>query len=80
MTQKKKTQAPDGALVTMAKNIGAAAGRVAEALGVAAPEKPLKKSAKLATKNKKRVPRRQKKAVQKAMKASKSPAKRPAAK
>jgi hypothetical protein len=80
MAEKKKPQAPDGALVTMAKNIGAAAGKVAEALGMAAHEKPVKKAAKLAKKNKSHVPRRQKKAAKKAAMAPTSAAKRPPAK
>jgi hypothetical protein len=67
MAKKKETQAPpDGVLVVAAKTIGAAAGKIAAAVGVAAPAKP--KVPKLVYKNKRRLPRRQKKAMQKAAK------------
>ena len=74
---KKKTeeqeapQAAEGALATVAKAVGKAAGKVAKLAGAepseappAAPKKP--KIPKLAPKNKSRLPRRQKKALQKA--------------
>jgi hypothetical protein len=70
MTKQKETQeSPDGALVTAAKTIGAAAGKIAAAVGVATPEKLAKpKVPKLAKKNKARLPRRQKKAARKSAK------------
>ncbi len=56
-------------LVTAAKSLGAAAGKVAALAGVKAetPPKPSKvKIPKLASKNKSRLPRKQKKALKKA--------------
>ena len=61
--------APDSVLMTAAKSIGAAAGKIAAAVGVSAPvepKAPRTRRPKLAKKNKARLPRRQKKAVQKA--------------
>lgn len=67
MAKKKKEESPEAAdsvLVTAAKGIGTAAGKIAAAAGVtekpATPPKP--KVPKLAPKNKSRLPRRQKKA------------------
>jgi hypothetical protein len=40
MTKKKKAPEPDGILVTTAKTIGAAAGKIAAAAGIAPPEEP----------------------------------------
>jgi hypothetical protein len=68
MAKKKKEESPEAAdsvLVSAAKGIGTAAGKVAAAVGVTAdkpatPPKP--KVPKLAPKNKSRLPRRQKKA------------------
>jgi hypothetical protein len=65
MAKKKETEAPpDGVLVAAAKTIGAAAGKIAAAVGVTAPAKP--KVPKLVNRQKSRLPRRQKKAAQKA--------------
>ena len=64
--EKPKKEAPaveDSALVSVAKTIGAAAGKLAVQVGIE--KTPSKKIPKLAPKNKKRVPRRQKKALQK---------------
>lgn len=64
---KGKTEASDeGVLVKAAKTIGTAAGKLASAAGVKPPER--RKTAKLAKKNKSRLPRRQKKAARKAAK------------
>jgi hypothetical protein len=65
MAKKKDTQevSPDGVLATAAKTIGATAGKIASAVGISTPPKP--KAPKLVKKNKKRLPRRQKKAAQK---------------
>ena len=69
MARKKETQeSPDGALVTAAKTIGAAAGKIATAVGVATPAKP--KVPKLVKKHKDRLPRKQKKAAKKAAKST----------
>jgi hypothetical protein len=69
MAKKKEIEeSPEGALVAAAKTIGAAAGKVAGAMGVATPPKP--KMPKLVKKNKRRLPRRQKKAAQKAAKST----------
>lgn len=76
MAQKKEVRgSPDGPLVTLAKNIGATAGRVAGALGIATEKSKGHKVGKLVKQNKSRLPRRQKKAAQKAMKTSKPVAK-----
>jgi hypothetical protein len=65
MAKKKEAQKPpDSVLVAAAKTIGEAAGVIAAAVGIAAPQKP--KAPKLVTRNKSRLPRRQKKTVQKA--------------
>jgi hypothetical protein len=65
MAKKKESQeSTDGVLVTAAKTIGAAAGQIVAA--VATPTKP--KVPKLVKKHKDRLPRRQKKAAQKASK------------
>jgi hypothetical protein len=69
MARKKETE--DSAIVSAAKAIGEAAGKVAVLAGVTAPPPEPKKSLKikipkLAAKNKSRLPRRQKKANQKA--------------
>jgi hypothetical protein len=64
-------EAPESILVTAAKGLGAAAGKVAAAVGVKAetPPKPAKvKIPKLAPKNKSRLPRKEKKALKKAAK------------
>jgi hypothetical protein len=53
----------DSTLVSVAKTIGAAAGKLAVQVGIE--KTPSKKIPKLAPKNKKRLPRRQKKALQK---------------
>jgi hypothetical protein len=64
MAKKMEAQEPpDGVLVTAAKSLGSAAGAIAAAVGITAPEKP--KVPKLANKNKSRLPRRQKKAAKK---------------
>jgi hypothetical protein len=65
MAKKKEAKeiAPDGALVTAAKTIGATAGKIAAAVGITAPKPNVPK---LAKKNKSRLPRRQKKAARKA--------------
>jgi len=59
-----KETAPEGALVKTAKSVGEAAGKIAVAIGIAKPAKP--RVMKLAKKNKSRLPRRQKKAANKA--------------
>ena len=59
-----KETGPESALVTAAKAIGEAAGKIATAVGVTKPAKP--KVPKLAKKNKPRLPRRRKKAAKKA--------------
>jgi hypothetical protein len=72
MPKKTKTEEPpEGVLVTAAKTIGAAAGKVAAAVGIATPPKP--KVPKLAKKHKSRLPRKQKKAAKKAVKSAKVP-------
>ncbi len=53
----------ESTLVSVAKTIGAAAGKLAVQVGIE--KTPSKKIPKLAPKNKKRLPRRQKKALQK---------------
>jgi hypothetical protein len=63
---KESQESTDGVLVTAAKTIGAAAGKIAAAVGVATPAKP--KVPKLVKKHKDRLPRRQKKAAKKALK------------
>jgi len=68
MPKKKTEEPPDGILVTAAKAIGEAAGKVAAAVGVT-PPKP--KVPKLAKKHKTRLPRKQKKAAKKAVKSAK---------
>jgi hypothetical protein len=65
MAKTKETQKPaDGVLVATARSIGAAAGTIAAAVGITAPQKP--KVPKLVKTNKSRLPRRQKKTAQKA--------------
>jgi hypothetical protein len=64
MAKKKKEEAPEGMLVEAAKAVGTAAGKVAAAVGVTAPKRV--KVPQLKKKNKSRLPRRQKKALQKA--------------
>ena len=65
MANKREAQeSPGGVLAAVAKTIGAAAGTIAAAVGITAPQKP--KAAKLRNKNKSRLPRRQKKAATKA--------------
>ena len=66
MSKTKETEeSPDSPLISAAKTIGATAGKVATAVGIATPPaKP--KVPKLAKKNKSRLPRRQKKAAKKA--------------
>jgi hypothetical protein len=69
MAKKTKTQeSPDSVLVTAAKTIGAAAGKLAASVGVTTPAKP--KVPKLAKKHKQRLPRKQKKAAKKAAKSA----------
>ncbi|HEY1495478.1 MAG TPA: hypothetical protein VGF49_13090 [Candidatus Solibacter sp.] len=70
MAKKKTTEeAPEGILETAAKTLGTAAGKIAAAVGVTADKKPAKvKIPKLASKNKSRLPRKQKKALKKAEK------------
>jgi hypothetical protein len=63
--KKSEPEADEGVLVSAAKAIGAAAGKVA-ALAGAVPSPPKVKIPKLQPKNKTRLPRRQKKALQKA--------------
>ena len=69
--KKKKTEpdAEEGVLVSAAKAIGSAAGKVAALAGASsepkAPSPPKVKIPKLQPKNKTRLPRRQKKALQK---------------
>ena len=70
MPKKKNEEGPveDSALVSAAKSIGTAAGKVASAIGVK-PEHPTPKSirrGKPVKKNKPRLPRKQKKALKKA--------------
>jgi hypothetical protein len=65
------TDAADNVLVSTAKSIGTVAGKIASAVGAAAPtpSTPARpKVGKLKKKNKTRLPRRQKKAQQKAAK------------
>jgi hypothetical protein len=70
MPKKNKTaEPPDSALVTAAKTIGDAAGKIAAAVGVSTPAKP--KVPKLAKKQKTKLPRKQKKAAKKAVKSAK---------
>jgi hypothetical protein len=65
MPKNKETQkSPDGVLIAAARSIGAAAGTIAAAVGIAAPPKP--KVPKLVNRNKSRLPQRQKKGAQKA--------------
>ena len=67
--KEKKEEPTDGVLVAAAKTIGAAAGTIAAAVGVTGPVKdtpPKPKVPKLVKKNKSRLPRREKKAAQKA--------------
>jgi hypothetical protein len=68
MAKKKiEEESPDGVPIAAAKTIGAAAGTIAAAVGVTAPKH---KVPKLVKKNKTRLPRRQKKAAQKAKKSA----------
>lgn len=66
MAKKKETKEvpPDSPLVTAAKTIGVAAGKIATTVGVVTPTQP--KVPKLAKKLKNRLPRRQKKAARRA--------------
>lgn len=65
MTKKKETpKPPDGVLVAAARSIGTAAGTIAAAVGITAPQK--RKAPKLVKRNKSRLPRRQKKTARKA--------------
>lgn len=70
MAKKKTEEAPapeESVVVTAAKALGAAAGKIAHAAGVTAATPPAKpKIPKLASKNKSRLPRRAKKKAQKA--------------
>lgn len=68
MANKKKTEESPDSMVTAAKGIGAATGKVAAAVGMATPPKP--KVPKLAKKHKNRLPRKQKKAAKKAAKSA----------
>jgi hypothetical protein len=70
MAKKKemKEEAPEGALVGVAKTIGEAAGKIAMAVGAVKPAR--RRIPKLAKKNKSRLPRKQKKAAQKAAKSA----------
>ena len=63
----KKKEAEDTALISAAKTLGAAAGKIAALVGVdAPPRQPSKpKVEKFQKKNKSRLPRREKKALQK---------------
>ena len=64
MAKKKQTEkSSDGALVTAAKAIGSAAGKVAAAVGMGTPPKP--KAARPVKKSKSSVPRKRKKAAKK---------------
>jgi len=74
LTMAKKSTTPEGSsegiLVSAAKEIGAAAGKVAALAGVKAEKEPSPKKVvipKLAPKNKSRLPRKQKKAQKKTM-------------
>jgi len=68
--QKSQEEHREGLLVDAAKAIGGLAGKVAAVVGVSehgtSPAAPTKKSGKLASKNKSRLPRREKKARKKA--------------
>jgi hypothetical protein len=77
MAKKKTTpeEAPEGVLVSAAKGLGSAAGKIASlagakgeaaAEGAPARKPPAPKIPKLASKNKTRLPRKQKKALKKA--------------
>ncbi|HWC96378.1 MAG TPA: hypothetical protein VG456_06510 [Candidatus Sulfopaludibacter sp.] len=67
---RKKAETEESIVVTAAKAIGSAAGKIAAAAGVTGPElkAPAVKRGKLAPKNKSRLPRKQKKAQKKAAK------------
>lgn len=68
MPKKPPAPAEDNVLVSAAKAIGSKAGKIAALAGVSPEPKPANKSAKvgkLLKKNKQRLPRRQKKALQK---------------
>ena len=65
MAKKQQEESPERVLVTPAKTIGSAAGKIASAVGVTPPTKSVKVP-KLAKKNKVRLPRREKKAIRKA--------------
>jgi hypothetical protein len=65
MAQKKKDTDQSTGVVAMAKTIGKAAGKIASLAGVHASPSP-KTAGRLPKKNKSRLPRRQKKALQKA--------------
>jgi len=65
MAKKKQDESPEGVLIAAGNAIGAAAGKVASEVGVH-PQRKSVKVPKLAQKNKARLPRREKKALQKA--------------
>jgi len=69
----RKKEAAESAVVDVAKAIGDAAGKIAAAVGVTPPQPRVAKAkiGKLPKKNKTRLPRRQKKAQQKARNAVK---------
>ncbi len=71
MTKEKETKdESEAVLVTAAKTIGTAVGKVAAAVGITTDAKAGKpKVARLAKKNKARLPRKQKKALKKVKKA-----------
>jgi hypothetical protein len=64
MAKKKDTE--DSAVVSAAKAIGSAAGKIASMVGAGPDTPPKPKVGKLAKKNKSRLPRREKKAAKKA--------------
>jgi hypothetical protein len=65
MAKKKQEESSEGVLVTAAKTLGTAAGKIASAVGATTPTKSVKVP-KLAKKNKSRLPRREKKKLGKA--------------
>lgn len=68
MARKTKIDENDsGALITAAKAVGSAAGKIASMVGAGAPNPaPAARAGKLPKKNKQRLPRRQKKAMRRA--------------
>jgi hypothetical protein len=62
---KKKTTPEESVLVETAKKIGAAAGKIAAMVGAGTTAAPKKIAGKFVKKNKSRLPRREKKALQK---------------